>query len=88
MKILINENQLRRLINEEIEIDELRRSHYQYVKDKTKQMTGQEWPEYVLMDWLYKNTSASRSDHDQSIVIYDFFDLCFNMRYYVCDVVR
>ena len=56
MKILINENQLRRLINEEIEIDELRRSHYQYVKDKTRQMTGQEWPEYVLMDWLYKNT--------------------------------
>ena len=56
MKLLINENQLQFLIKEEMEIDELRGSHYQYVKNKSKEMTGQEWPEYVLMDWLYKNT--------------------------------
>jgi hypothetical protein len=56
MKLLINEKQLQVLIREEIEMSELRRPHFNFVKEKVKQMTGQDWPEYVLLDWLYKGT--------------------------------
>lgn len=35
---------------------EMRDSWMNYVRTKTKELTGQEWPEYVLRDWLYKNT--------------------------------
>lgn len=37
-------------------IVETRGSYMNYIKVKVKEITGQEWPDYVLRDWLYKNT--------------------------------
>ena len=37
-------------------VTEIRDSWMNYVRTKTKELTGQDWPEYVLRDWLYKNT--------------------------------
>ena len=56
MNIILTESQIQKLIGEEVELSELRKSHMRFVSDKVKSVTGQEWPEYVLTDWLYKNT--------------------------------
>ncbi len=56
MKIILTESQLNFLIKEELEMDEIRHGHLRHSMDKIKQITNQEWPEYVVKDWLYKNT--------------------------------
>jgi len=56
MEIILTESQIQKLISEEVELAELRKSHMRFVSDKVKSVTGQEWPDYVLNDWLYKNT--------------------------------
>jgi hypothetical protein len=38
------------------QLDELRRGYMNYIKDKAAEMLGEDWPEYVLRDWVYKNT--------------------------------
>lgn len=40
------------------EIDETRSSYLSFIVNKVKDITGEEWPEYVLKDWLYKNTKS------------------------------
>lgn len=37
-------------------ISETREGLMNYLKVKSKQITGIDWPDYVLRDWLYKNT--------------------------------
>jgi hypothetical protein len=37
-------------------LNELRDPWFNYVQSKTKEITGQDWPEYVLKDWLYAFT--------------------------------
>ena len=40
-------------------LNELRNPWFNYVQSKTKEITGQDWPEYVLKDWLYAFTKRS-----------------------------
>ena len=40
------------------EITETRSSYLSFIVNKVKEITGEEWPEYVLKDWLYKNTKS------------------------------
>jgi hypothetical protein len=40
-------------------LNELRNPWFNYVQSKTKEITGQDWPEYVLKDWLYTFTKRS-----------------------------
>jgi hypothetical protein len=40
-------------------LNELRNPWFNYVQAKTKEITGQDWPEYVLKDWLYSFTKRS-----------------------------
>jgi len=37
-------------------IVETREGLMTYLKNKSKEITGIDWPEYVLRDWLYRNT--------------------------------
>jgi len=37
-------------------ITETRKGLMGYLSDKSRELTGIEWPEYVLRDWLYRNT--------------------------------
>lgn len=37
-------------------IIETREGLMTYLKNKSKEITGIDWPEYVLRDWLYRNT--------------------------------
>ena len=50
----LNENINR--IKEVMGLNELRDPWFSYVQSKTKEITGQDWPEYVLKDWLYAFT--------------------------------
>jgi len=43
-------------IKEVMGLNELRDPWFNYVQSKTKEITGQDWPEYVLKDWLYAFT--------------------------------
>jgi hypothetical protein len=43
-------------IKEVMGLNELREPWLNYVQSKTKEITGQDWPEYVLKDWLYALT--------------------------------
>ena len=43
-------------IKEVMGINELRNPWFNYVQSKTKEITGQDWPDYVLKDWLYSFT--------------------------------
>ena len=43
-------------IKEVMGINELRNPWFNYVQIKTKEITGQDWPDYVLKDWLYSFT--------------------------------
>ena len=56
MRIVLTEEQYNKIVSEEMDIDEVRSSHLTYITQKVKELTGQEWPEYVLRDWIYKNT--------------------------------
>ena len=37
-------------------IYETREGFMSYLRNKSKELTGIDWPEYVLRDWLYRNT--------------------------------
>ena len=37
-------------------VTETRKGLMNYLSDKSLELTGTEWPEYVLRDWLYRNT--------------------------------
>ena len=37
-------------------INEIRNPWFNYVQTKTKEITGYDWPEYVVTDWLYRHT--------------------------------
>jgi hypothetical protein len=50
----LNENIHR--IKEVMGLNELRNPWFNYVQSKTKEITGQDWPDYVLKDWLYSFT--------------------------------
>jgi hypothetical protein len=64
MKLVITESQLEKLVNEELEISEIRNSFLNHVVNKTEELTGQKWPIYVLKDWLYRNTKDFRTDKE------------------------
>jgi hypothetical protein len=64
MKLVITETQLEKLVNEELEISEIRNSFLNHVVNKTEELTGQKWPIYVLKDWLYRNTKDFRTDQE------------------------
>ena len=65
-------------------LNEIRTPWFNYVQSKTKEITGQDWPEYVLKDWLYAFTKRSyfpekgeTPEHYKNIVktiIKDFLD--------------
>lgn len=59
-------------LNEQSELNEIRNSWLNYITDKTKEITGQSWPEYVLRDWLYRNTKdfdPKKENKDQYLKI-------------------
>jgi hypothetical protein len=56
----LNENIHR--IKEVMGLNELRNPWFNYVQSKTKEITGQDWPEYVLKDWLYAFTKKYQKD--------------------------
>ena len=35
---------------------ETREGFMNYLREKSKEITGIDWPDYVLRDWLYRNT--------------------------------
>lgn len=43
-------------------ISETRESYMEYLRDKSKEITGIEWPDYVLRDWLYRNTKDTKDE--------------------------
>lgn len=45
-------------------VTEIRDSWMNYVRTKTKELAGQEWPDYVLRDWLYRNTKEYLPNHE------------------------
>lgn len=53
MKIILTESQ-----EQMLQIDELRSGFMNHIVQKSKEIYGQEWPEYVLMDWAYKNAKS------------------------------
>jgi len=50
MKIILTESQ-----EQMLQMDELRSGFMNHVVQKSREIYGQEWPEYVLLDWVYKN---------------------------------
>jgi hypothetical protein len=50
MKIILTESQ-----EQMLQMDELRSGFMNHIVQKSKEIYGQEWPEYVLLDWVYKN---------------------------------
>lgn len=70
MKIILTESQERKLL----QIDELRSGFMNHVVQKSKEIYGQEWPEYVLLDWVYKNAKKMppgfiRKDEDMRNIV-------------------
>lgn len=53
MEYIISEQQLKKLSNI---IIETREAFMNFVRQKAKEVSGIDWPEYVLKDWLYRNT--------------------------------
>lgn len=41
---------------------ETREGLMNYLKMKSKEVTGIDWPEYVLRDWLYRNTKDTKDE--------------------------
>jgi len=43
-------------------IVETREGYMNYLRNKSKEITGIDWPEYVLRDWLYRNTKDIKDE--------------------------
>jgi hypothetical protein len=62
MKYLITERQYRL-------ISEVRGGMINYLIDKGKEITGIDWPEYVIQDWMYKKTTKVK----ELLYMFNFF---------------
>lgn len=56
----LTKDQIYNLINEEVELSELRGSYLSYLVQRAEELTGQDWPEYVIRDWLYATTKERK----------------------------